>query len=81
MTDSGDESEIEEDPSFPLPRPSDQESDSDLESEDEPPFCPPQTSDESNSDINCPHSPRHTVHGKLLVLRLPSALDFFFSLL
>ena len=35
--DSGDESEIEEDLSFPLPRLSDQESDSDLESDDEAP--------------------------------------------
>ena len=50
--DSGDDSEIEEDPSFPLPRPSDQESDSDLESDDEPPFSPPRPSDESNSDTN-----------------------------
>ena len=39
--DSGDESEIEEDPSFPLPRLRDQESDSDLESDDEAPFSPP----------------------------------------
>ena len=39
--DSVDESEIEEDPSFPLPRPSDQESDSDLEFNDETPFSPP----------------------------------------
>ena len=39
--DSGDKSEIEEDPSFPLPRLSDQESDSDLESDDEAPSSPP----------------------------------------
>ena len=39
--DSVDESEIEEDPSFPLPRPSNQESDSDLEFNDETPFSPP----------------------------------------
>ena len=38
---SGNESEIEEDLSFPLPRPSDQESDSDLEFDDETPFLPP----------------------------------------
>ena len=50
--DSGDESEIEEDPSFLLPRPTDQESDSGREFDDEPPFCPPQKSDEPNSDIN-----------------------------
>ena len=39
--DSVHESEIEEDPSSPLPRPSDQESDSDLEFNDETPFSPP----------------------------------------
>ena len=39
--DSVDESEIEEDPSFPLPRLSNQKSDSDLEFDDKAPLSPP----------------------------------------
>ena len=54
---SGDETDIEEDPSFPLPRLSDQESDSSSESDDDLPLPPPRRSDELNSDGANPSDP------------------------
>jgi len=54
---SGDETDIEEDPSFPLPRLSDQESDSSSGSDDDLPLPPPRRSDELNSDGANPSDP------------------------
>ena len=54
---SGDETDIKEDPSFPLPRLSDQESDSSSESDDDLPLPPPRRSDQLNSDGANPSDP------------------------